>query len=35
MLIDTDFEIHEIIQLLEDPEEFSERVQEGIELIRR
>jgi hypothetical protein len=36
MLIDEKlFEIHETIQLLEDPEEFRERVEEGLELIKK
>jgi hypothetical protein len=35
MLIDEKlFEIHEIIQLLEDSAEFTERVQEGLNLIK-
>jgi hypothetical protein len=34
MLIDQKlFEIHEIIQLLEDPAELRERVEEGLNLI--
>jgi hypothetical protein len=35
MLIDeTTFEIHEIIQLLEDPVELRDRVEEGLNLIK-
>jgi hypothetical protein len=35
MLVDEKlFEMHEIIQLLEDPEELRERVKEGLDLIK-